>query len=105
MAQDPEHDEEPISSEDTLDVSHDLDMVPVFSSTGVDAEVEGDLICGVLANTGIPAVQSGSLFPNLGISVCVPRESLKEAQRLIAEAQAAGPEAAAEAERASEEGR
>ena len=76
MAQDPEHDEEPILSEDTLDVSHDLDMVPVFSSTGVDAEVEGDLICGVLANTGIPAVQSGSLFPNLGISVCVPRESL-----------------------------
>ena len=102
MAQDPEHDEEPILSEDTLDVSHDLDMVPVFSSTGVDAEVEGDLICGVLANTGIPAVQSGSLFPNLGISVCVPRESLKEAQRLIAEAQAAGP-AAAEAERASED--
>ena len=103
MAQDPEHDEEPILSEDTLDVSHDLDMVPVFSSTGVDAEVEGDLICGVLANTGIPAVQSGSLFPNLGISVCVPRESLKEAQRLIVEAQAAGPAAAAEAERASED--
>jgi hypothetical protein len=103
MAQDPEHDEEPILSEDTLDVSHDLDMVPVFSSTGVDAEVEGDLICGVLANTGIPAVQSGSLFPSLGISVCVPRESLKEAQRLIAEAQAAGPAAAAEAERASED--
>ena len=103
MAQDPEHDEEPILSEDTLDVSHDLDMVPVFSSTGVDAEVEGDLICGVLANTGIPAVQSGSLFPNLGISVCVPRESLKEAQCLIAEAQAAGPAAAAEAERASED--
>jgi hypothetical protein len=33
----------------------------------------------------------------------VPRESLKEAQRLIAEAQAAGPAAAAEAERASED--
>ena len=102
MAQDPEHDEEPISSEDTLDVSHDLDMVPVFSSATVDAEMEGDLICGVLADTGIPALLSRSTFPNLGVSVRVPRARLEEAQRLIAEAQAAGPEAAAEAERASE---
>jgi hypothetical protein len=103
MAQDPEHDEEPVSNEDTLDVSHDLDLVPVFSSTTVDAEVEGDLICGVLANTGIPAVLSRSTFPNLGVSVRVPRGSLEEAQRLIAEAQAAGPDAAVEAERASED--
>ena len=103
MAQDPEHDEEQVSSEETLDVSHDLDMVPVFSSTTVDSEVEGDLICGVLANTGIPAVLSRSTFPNLGVSVRVPRGSLEEAQRLIAEAQAAGPDAAVEAERASED--
>jgi hypothetical protein len=106
MAQDPEHsehDEEPVSSEDTLDVSHELDMVPVFSSTTVDAEVEADMICGVLANTGIPAVLSGSTFPNLGISVRVPRARLEQAQRLIAEAQAAGPECAAEGERASED--
>jgi hypothetical protein len=102
MAQDPEHDEEPDSSEDTLDISHDLDMVPVFSSATVDAEMEGDLICGVLADTGIPALLSRSTFPNLGVSVRVPRARLEEAQRLIAEAQAAGPEAAAEAERASE---
>ncbi|MGA2275743.1 MAG: hypothetical protein ABSH00_19515 [Bryobacteraceae bacterium] len=102
MAQDPEHDEEPVSSEDTLDISHDLDMVPVFSSATVDAEMEGDLICGVLADTGIPALLSRSTFPNLGVSVRVPRARLEEAQRLIAEAQAAGPEAAAEAERASE---
>ncbi|MGB9457011.1 MAG: hypothetical protein WCB12_13265 [Bryobacteraceae bacterium] len=103
MAQDPEHDEEPVSSEDALDISHDLDMVPVFSSAAVDSEVEADLICGVLANTGIPAVLSRSPYPNLGVSVRVPRARLEEAQRLIAEAQAAGPEAAAEAERASEE--
>jgi len=103
MAQDPEQDEEPVSSEDTLDISHDLDMVPVFSSSSVDSEVEGDLICGVLANTGIPAVLSRSPLPNTGVSVRVPRAQLEEAQRLIAEAQAAGPEAAAEAERASEE--
>jgi len=35
----------------------------------------------------------------------VPRAQLAEAQRLIAEAQAAGPEAAAEAERATEDER
>lgn len=103
MAQDPEHDEESALSEDTLDVSHELDMVPVFSSAAVDSEVEGDMICGVLANTGIPAVLSRSPFPNTGVSVRVPRERLEDAQRLIAEAQAAGPEAAAEAERASED--
>ena len=105
MAQDPEHDEEPVSSEDTLDISHDLDMVPVFSSATVDAEMEGDLICGVLADTGIPALLSRSTFPNLGVSVRVPRARLEEAQRLIAEAQAAGPEAAVDAERASEDER
>jgi len=105
MAQDPEHDEhdEEQPAGDALDVSHDLDMVPVFSSTTVDAEVEADLICGVLADTGIPALLSRSPYPNLGVSVRVPRAQLDEAQRLIAEAQAAGPEAAAEAERASEE--
>jgi len=35
--------------------------------------------------------------------VLVPRGKLREAQQLIEEAQAAGPEAAAEAEAASEE--
>ncbi|MGB7762134.1 MAG: hypothetical protein WBL61_20040 [Bryobacteraceae bacterium] len=105
MAQDPEHDEEEVLSEETFDVSHELDMVPVFSSTTVDSEVEGDMICGVLANTGIAAVLSRSPFPNVGVSVRVPRARLEEAQRLIAEAQAAGPEAADEAERASEDQR
>jgi len=104
MAQDPEQDEE-LPNEESLDVSHDLDMVPVFSSAAVDAEIEADLICGVLADTGIPAILSCTPFPNTGVSVHVPRAQLEEAQRLIAEAQAAGPEAAAEAERASEEER
>ena len=89
--------------EDTLDISHDLDMVPVFASPAVDSEVEGDLICGLLADNGIPALLSRSPFPNVGVAVRVPRARLGDAQRLIAEAQAAGPEAAAEAERATEE--
>src|ERR1039457_6494935 len=105
MAQDPEHDEEQVSSEDTLDISHDLDMVPVFSSTAGDSEVEGDLICGVLANTGIPAVLSRSPFPHTGVSAPVPRARLEAAHRLTAEPQAAAPAAAAEAERASEDER
>jgi hypothetical protein len=103
MAQDPEHDEEQVPGEETPDVSHDLDMVPVYTSTTVDAEMEGDMICGVLANTGIVAVLSSSQFPNLGVTVRVPRARLEEAERLIAEAQAAGPAAADEAEKASEE--
>jgi phosphoenolpyruvate carboxylase len=57
----------------------------------------------VLANTGIVAVLSSSQFPNLGVTVRVPRARLEEAERLIAEAQAAGPAAADEAEKASEE--
>ena len=101
MAQDPEHDEEQVAGEETPDVSHDLDMVPVYTSTTV--EMEGDMICGVLANTGIVAVLSSSQFPNLGVTVRVPRARLEEAERLIAEAQAAGPAAADEAEKASEE--
>jgi hypothetical protein len=103
MAQDPEHDEEQDASEETLDVSHDLDMVPVYTSATVDAEMEGDMICGVLADTGIVAVLSRSQFPSFGVTVRVPRARLEEAERLIAEAQAAGPEAAAEGERESEE--
>ena len=103
MTQDPEHDDELDSSEETPNLSHDLDMVPLYSSATVDAEMEGDMICGVLANTGIAAVLSRSEFPNLGVTVRVPRARLEEAQRLIAEAQAAGPAAADEAERASEE--
>jgi hypothetical protein len=103
MAQDPEQDEEQVASETTPDTSHELDMVPVYESSTIEAEIEGDMICGVLANTGIAAVLSRSEFPNLGVTVRVPRARLAEAERLIAEAQAAGPEAADEAERAGEE--
>jgi hypothetical protein len=42
------------------------------------------------------------ILPNLEFQVQVPAHLADEAQRLIAEARAAGPEAAAEAESASE---
>ena len=99
MAQDPEE-----RDQDQLLTSRALDMVSLFDSTGVDAEVEADVIRGVLDSSGIPSliVRPGP-YPPLGIQVLVPRGKLLEARQLLEEARAAGPEAAAEAEAASEE--
>jgi Putative prokaryotic signal transducing protein len=102
MAQDPERDDEQ-PDETSVDMSHDLDTVPLYFSQTVDAEVEAEVIRGILESNGIPAVVSSSPVPNLGFQVQVPRGRLEEARRLIEEQQAAGPEAAAEAEAASEE--
>ena len=103
MAQDPEReDEQP--EEDALDTSHDLDMVAVYRSDNIDAEVEADIIRGILESNGVACVMLGPpQFPVLGFEVQVSRARVEEAERLIAEARAAGPEAAAEAEAASEE--
>ena len=88
-----------------MDTSHDLDMVPLFSSATIDAEVEADMILGILEANAIPAVVwRGTGIPPLGVEVQVPRSRLDEARRVIAEQVAAGPEAAAEGEAASEEG-
>ena len=46
-----------------------------------------------------------SVIPSLEYQVQVPRADAAEAERVLTEARAAGPEAAAEAEAASEEGR
>jgi hypothetical protein len=101
MAQDPEDDEE----QQNVDTSHSLDMVPLYNSLTVDADMEADVIRGVLESNGVPSiVVHADQFPPLGYEVQVPRARLEEARRLLAEAQAAGPEAAAEAEKASEQG-
>lgn len=105
MAQDPE-DNEAQQEESALDVSHELDMVTLFSSQGVDAEMEADVLRGILESNGIPSfVLRGASMPVFGFELQVPRARFEEAERLIAEAKAAGPEAAAEAEAATEEGR
>jgi hypothetical protein len=104
MAQDPEcNDEE--RDQDQLLTSHALDMVPLWDSSNIDAEVEADMIRGVLDSNGIPTLMMGgtSQFPNLGFQVLVPRGKVMEAQRLIEEARKAGPEAAAAGELASEQ--
>src|SRR5579875_134980 len=102
MAQDHEHDEDEQDHEEIL-TSHALDMVPLYDSQTVDAELEGDVIRGVLDSNGIPSLlKRGGPFP-LYFQVLVPRGKVREAQRLLEEARAAGPEAAAEAERATED--
>jgi hypothetical protein len=84
--------------------SHALDIVALYDSSTVDAEMEADVIRGLLDTNGIPSVlRRAGPYPSLGFQVLVPRGRLREAQQLVEEAQAAGPEAAAEAEAASEE--
>ena len=104
MAQDPERKDEE-RDQDELLTSHALDMVALWDSSNIDSEVEADMIRGVLDSNGIPTLLVGgaSQFPNLGFQVQVPRGKVVEAQRLIEEAKAAGPEAAAAGELASEE--
>jgi hypothetical protein len=102
MAQDPEREDEE-RGRDQLLTSHALDMVPLWESSTVDAEVEADMIRGVLDSNGIPSLLMGaSQFSNLGYQVMVPRGKVLEAQRLVEEAKAAGPEAAAAGELESE---
>ena len=104
MAQDPEREEEQPGG-DVLLTSHALDMVTIWTSEAgtVTAEMEADMIRGVLESNGIPVMVVGaSQYPNLGFEVKVPRGKVKEAEELIEQAEAAGPDAATEAEAESE---
>src|ERR1035438_8208604 len=101
MAQDPEPEEQQ-QDQDVLLTTHALDMVTLWNSTTTSAEMEADMIRGVLESNGIPVVVGASQYPNLGFEVKVPRGKLKEAEELIEQAEAAGPDAATEAEAESE---
>jgi hypothetical protein len=108
MAQDPQSDEsgEPMDeAAGGVDPSHELDMVTLYTATTIDSEMEAGVLTSLLESNGIPALVIGSPVPSLGYQVQVPRDRAEEAARLIEEAQAAGPEAASEAEAAGEEGR
>jgi hypothetical protein len=106
MAQDPEREEERPEEqpgEDVLLTTHALDMVTMWSSSGTSAEMEADMIRGVLESGDIPVMVVGaSQYPNLGFEVKVPRGKVKEAEELIDQAEAAGSDAATEAEAESE---
>jgi len=102
MAQDPEREEEQHGSDELL-TSHALDMVTMWSSSTIGAEMEADMIRGVLESNDIQVLVVGaSQYPTLGFEVKVPRGKVKEAEELIEAALAAGPEAAVEAEADSE---
>jgi hypothetical protein len=79
------------------------EMVAVFSSSNHDAEMEVMTIKGMLEASGVPAMVVGPhVLPNLEFQVQVSQELAGKAQDLIAEARAAGPAAAAEAEALTE---
>jgi hypothetical protein len=85
------------------DASENLDLVTLFRSNSATAQMEAQFIHGVLDAGGVPNVFMGdTVQPELPFLVRVPKDRLEEAERLIAEAQAAGPRGAEEAERASE---
>lgn len=86
------------------DPSHDLDTVTIFDALGATAEMEALGIRAVLEANEIPAVFVGpTVYPNLRFLVRVPRKYKELAEQVLAEAQAAGPSAADEAELAGEE--
>lgn len=92
MAQDPDRNE-----------NAGQEMVVLFSSSNVDAEMEANNIHAMLEASGIPSMVVGtSVIPSLEFQVQVSRVNKEEAAKVVAEAQAAGPEAAAEAEAATE---
>jgi hypothetical protein len=95
MAQDPAQE---------IDESPDFNMVTLFSSSNHDGEMEATSIHSLLQANGIPSVVIGpSVLPSLDFQVQVPRSYAEEAERILEEAREAGPQAAAEAEAASEE--
>lgn len=90
--------------ESEVDPSADLDMVTLFSSSDYNAEMEAMSIRALLESNDIPAIVVGpSTIPSLEFQVQVPRHLLDDAQRVLEEARAAGPEAAEEASEASED--
>jgi hypothetical protein len=88
-----------------VDPSHDLDMVTLFSSSNHDAEMEANSIHALLEANGFPSLVVGTAqLPSLEFQVQVPKSLLEEARRVVEQAKEAGPAAALEAERATEEG-
>jgi putative signal transducing protein len=81
-----------------------MEMVTLFSSSNHDSEQEALAIHSLLESEDIPSVVVGpSVIPSLEFRVEVPRQNFQEAERILAEARAAGPAAADEAEAASED--
>jgi hypothetical protein len=94
----------PMDDPGAVNTSHDLDLVTVTRTDGTMAEMQAQAIQSILDASGISAIIVGSSsLPNLGFEVKVASDTLEQARQVIAEAQSAGPAAAAEAEAASEQ--
>lgn len=86
------------------DSSHSLDLEVLGYYHGVEGELEARGVESVLRAAGIEAIVEGAVgFPSVPFEVSVPRNQLEEARRVLAEALAAGPAAAEDAEVAFEE--
>jgi hypothetical protein len=91
-----------VPDDEAVLTTHALDMVTLPGGS-VSSEMEADMIRGVLDANGIPSLLvKASQYPMLGFEVKVPRGRVVEAEELVAEALAAGPQAAAEAEAETE---
>ena len=78
-------------------------MVTVFQSAGTTSEMEALSVQSLLEAAGITAMVVGAQsLPNLPEEVRVAKEHVTEAKRIIADALAAGPAGAAEAEKRTE---
>ena len=85
------------------DPSPELDVVTIMELQGATGEVEALGLKSILDANDIPSVLVGtSTLPNLSFQIQVPASEVDRARAAIAEAQAAGPAAAVEAERESE---
>jgi hypothetical protein len=86
------------------DPSAEFDAVTILEAQGATGEIEVMGIKSILDANEIPNVMVGaSTMPNLSFLLQVPANDVERARQAIAEAQAAGPAAAVEAERLSEE--
>ena len=81
------------------DPSAELDTVPIASMMGATGEIEAMGVKSVLDAAGIAKILVGdSTLPNLEFHIRVARADVEQARAVLAEAQAAGPAAAAEAQ-------
>ncbi len=87
-----------------VDPSEDLDEVTVFQSAGGNSgELEAASVQALLEASGISAaLVDDARFPNLGQEVRVAKDQVDTAKKLIADALAAGPAGAEEAEASGE---
>jgi hypothetical protein len=91
--------DEPEEAEE-VDPSPELDLETIASAT---SEMEAMGLKNLLDSNGIATVLVGdSVLPNFPFEVRVARDQVDRARLLIADAEAVGPAAAEEAERASE---